>query len=620
MGRSPVLPLLALLALGGGLSAQEITPVVSGARAEATTVVVAGRHYAEAGPLKRWFLGSTYRRVWTTPVRVDLLDGWFGGLAPVKEGGGKQTKSLRFETPDGRRFRVRSVNKVPDLALPENLRQTAAEELAQDQISAEHPAGAIVVDGLAQAAGVLHAGHRLVVIPDDPRLGEFRKAFAGMLGIMEQEVRDQGPAPPGMEGLKKVESQLDAFKLLDAGPPDRLDARAYLKARLLDDLVGDWDRHEEQWDWVLLEGNPLWQPVPKDRDQAFTKFDGAAVAVLRPGNGQLVNFGRRYLSIVGLNWNAAVLDRRLLMGLEWPVWEAVVGELQSALPDPVIEKAVHRMPTEYYMVSGPPMTAALEARRDALLPAARRFYEMLARDVEAWGTSRPDLAEVVREEDGSVTVRMSLLADGAGPEAEPYFTRRLRPGGMQEVRIHLQDGNNHAVARGPVSPIRVRVIGGGGDDVVEDVPGGGVRFYDALGANRAEGVRLDTPPFTTPMDEYGGPRRDWGSAVGPAPWIEAGGNLGLFVGAQVAYTDYGFRKYPYHVRHAVGVGYATGLGGLRAQYSADVLSADSPRRFGALLSYSETQVVRFHGLGNETVDVLGVEFYHVPQEARWKPP
>ena len=37
--------------------------------------------------------------------------------------------------------------------------------------------------------------------------------------------------------------------------------------------------YEEQWDWVLLEGNPLWQPVPVDRDQAFTKYDGAAVAV-----------------------------------------------------------------------------------------------------------------------------------------------------------------------------------------------------------------------------------------------------------------------------------------------------------------------------------------------------
>src|SRR5512140_1129630 len=139
LGPSALVPILVVL--GGALSAsaQEIPPAAPGARGGTTAVVVAGRRYA-AGPLQRWFLGSTYRTVWTTPVRVDVLDlSTLGGLTPVKKGGGKQTKSLRFETPDGRRFRVRSVDKDPDRALPEELRHTVAEDLAQDQVSAEHP-------------------------------------------------------------------------------------------------------------------------------------------------------------------------------------------------------------------------------------------------------------------------------------------------------------------------------------------------------------------------------------------------------------------------------------------------------------------------------------------------
>ena len=76
-----------------------------------------------------------------------------GGLKPTKKGGGMQTKSLRLEAPDGRRFRVRSVDKDPTPTLPPDLRGTFAEWVVQDQISAAHPAGPMIVDGLADAGG-----------------------------------------------------------------------------------------------------------------------------------------------------------------------------------------------------------------------------------------------------------------------------------------------------------------------------------------------------------------------------------------------------------------------------------------------------------------------------------
>src|SRR5215208_3449584 len=90
-----------------------------------TRRVVAGERY-EAGPLHRLFLGPHYRDLWTTPMDVEVLDlaTYAGGLTATKKGGGMQTKSLRLEAPDGRRFRVRSVDKDPTPTLPADLRDT----------------------------------------------------------------------------------------------------------------------------------------------------------------------------------------------------------------------------------------------------------------------------------------------------------------------------------------------------------------------------------------------------------------------------------------------------------------------------------------------------------------
>ena len=55
------------------------------------------------------------------------------------------------------------------------------DDLVQDGISAAHPFGALVAAPLLDAVGVLHVDPQLRVMPDDPRLGEFRAEFAGML-------------------------------------------------------------------------------------------------------------------------------------------------------------------------------------------------------------------------------------------------------------------------------------------------------------------------------------------------------------------------------------------------------------------------------------------------------
>ena len=56
----------------------------------------------------------------------------------------------------------------------------------QDQISASHPYGALVVPDMADALQIDHNNPELVIVMDENRLGKFRDPFANRLCFLEQ--------------------------------------------------------------------------------------------------------------------------------------------------------------------------------------------------------------------------------------------------------------------------------------------------------------------------------------------------------------------------------------------------------------------------------------------------
>src|SRR5258708_28803680 len=92
---------------------------------------------------------------------------------------------------------------------------------------------------------------------------------------------------------------LTLFQRLEQRSDERVDARAYLRARLIDVLVGDWDRHISQWRWARFDmhGERIWQPIPRDRDHAFSRFDGVFPSVAEYYSKQLAGLGSTYPSI-----------------------------------------------------------------------------------------------------------------------------------------------------------------------------------------------------------------------------------------------------------------------------------------------------------------------------------
>jgi hypothetical protein len=584
----------------------------SAGHAQQTATVTAGEQY-RAGGLHRWLAGSTYRDLWTAPVSVPVLDlGTFaGGLTPTETGGGHQTRSLRLRGADGRIYAFRSVNKFPGSGLHPDLRGTVVHWAVRDQVSSIVPAGGIAAHALEEAAGIPHLVERMYVMPDDPRLGQFRQEFAGMLGTVEERPAAGNTGYPALAGASRIEDTEDFLEVLDsAGAGERVDVREYLAVRLVDLLINDWDRHGDQYLWARFDaaGGGVWRAVPRDRDYTFADYDGVALGVARGFVQNLVRFGDR-IGLSGLMKNAAPVDRRFLGTLDRATWDSVTRAVHARITDAAIDRAIAELAPEYRALRGQHFARLLRARRDDLPRASAELYRSINLEAAAWGSGRADVAEIERLPSGNVRVTLTPAGGGA-----PIFQRELVWTETREVRVFLRGGDDRArvFGAGPEQVI-VRVIGGEGNDELRDEGRSGrhTAFYDAEGTNtfvRRGSTNVDERPWQDRYWEPGGgtlPPRDWGYSASAfsvgGGWM--GGGVGPYLSVGPSWTRYGFRRLPYAAKQSVEFQFAPleARGGV--EYRGDFRYVGSPmNRMEVRARATELEGTRFYGWGNDTDD------------------
>ena len=445
------------------------TTVVPGTSAGDSVTAIPGAEY-DAGWLHRVFFGDHYRDLWAAPVRVPVLDLsiFAGGLKPVEKGGGFQTKSLRFLGNDKQFYKFRSVDKNPRAVLPLELRETVAGDIAQDHISTSHPCASLIVDHLAKAVGVPTLDAQLIYLPDDSQLGEFRAEFGGLLGILDiyPEADEEGVID--FLGATKMRNTLKMYQAMEEDSEDRPDPYAFLRARLLDVFVGDWDRHVKQWKWAQFseDGRKVWRPIPMDRDQAMVRIDGLLPSVAAMAITEFSDFSDGEPNLSKLTFSGRYLDRRLLTGLSRRDWDSTVAAFVAAMTDEVIETAVRLTPPEYYALDGDRITGILKERRDAFRTTAEEYYGLLAEYVDVHLSDKREVVVVHRIDDDVVEV--TAVKRSKTGEADPerqVFHRVFRGNETKEIRLHTLGGDDLIHVTGEVSSsIPVRVIGGKGDD------------------------------------------------------------------------------------------------------------------------------------------------------------
>ena len=580
---------------------------------DATVTVVAGPEYDD-GPLKRSLFGEGWRSLWATPVRVPVFDftRFGGGLKPAERGGGAQTITLRFVEENGwREYSFRSVNKDPvTQAMPPAIQGTTLGDIIQDQTSMLFPAGALMIPPFLEAIGVLHVTPELYVMPDDPRLGEFRETFAGMLGTVELSPQEAPENRPGFGGSVLIENGEDFLKLVEENRANRLDEREFYAVRMVDFIVNDNDRSVDNVRFARYgsEGAYAWRVIPRDRDRVFFDARGLVVKmIVRPVYPKLIDFTPRY-SLEALTFESHKLDRRLLQRIDRAASDEIARRVQAAITDDVIEKAISRLPAEWRIREGARLRSTLRARRDGLPAFASRFYEWLASDVDVHGTNEAERAIITRHDDGRVTATLKGRADS--PSAPPFSTRTFLPSETNEVRVYLHDGDDSAVVNGDSNDaIRVRLIGGGGDDILADSAGGsGTRFYDSRTGNdfiTSSGTRVSLQEWDEPQQgagvKFDSPwRPDWGSRRWFGPTVDFKHGAGLVIGFGPRYQKQGFRRLPYKWKADANVllGLANREPGV--SFSLDYRAENSPLAAIVTGRATKFEEFRFHGYGNDS--------------------
>ena len=441
-----------------------ITTVDAQSNAPDSVLVPASMKYINCSPIQVLFVGKNYRREWSTPVKMPVfhLKKQNGGFTIKELGGGQQTKSLRLIDKNGQEWVLRSTDKDVGKALEINLKNrvvsSAIKGVIQDMISASHPYGSLTVPDLAKAAGVIVAKPQLFYVPDDPALGEYRELFANTVCFLE----DREPTPDQSE----TESTEDVMEKVFSKNDHVLRQRSILNARLLDMLIADWDRHEDQWKWGKRKQDELtyYYPVPKDRDFAYFKSNGlivlfASMTVL-PHMHSFTNDGSALKKLSNKTWE---MDAQWLNQLDEEDWKRAIISFQNNLTDSLIETAVKKIPAEAYAISGKKLELTLKNRRDGLLEHAIKYYQFLATKAFVIGTDEEEYFKV-RKEGDDITV--TALRNNSKEKNQVFYKRKFNQKDTKQIFILGLDGNDHFEIDDTVtSSIKLVLQGGKGNDI-----------------------------------------------------------------------------------------------------------------------------------------------------------
>jgi len=311
-----------------------------------TVKVVPGEYY-KRGELHQFFFGKKNRDIWSELIEIKAcnLDSLKGGLIPYDIGGSQQTISVRLKDAAGRHWVLRSVNKDQQNALPELLRHSALRFMFRDQVASMNPYAPLVVANLAQSAQLPHCNPELFWFPYNEKYGSYNNKMAGRIVYLEEHLDTTWNHHQFFGNAIDIINTEDMLKRQDIP----VDTMLYLKTRLFDMLICDWDRHEEQWRWALVDsgGKKCFIPIAKDRDMAMYVFDeGLLSHITLAFNNKFQSFREDVSSVDGLMHQSKTIDKKILDGVLQSTYIAAANELQKQLTESAINEAFQQYPPE----------------------------------------------------------------------------------------------------------------------------------------------------------------------------------------------------------------------------------------------------------------------------------
>ncbi len=600
------------------------TSVLPESFAETVTTSIYPLDETDKGDVFTTLWGERYREIYGEEIEFKTadLDTLYGGLTPMRMGGGHQTISLRVKDSLDREYNLRRIKKsavqyiqavaFKDKPVEEQFENTVAEDLLKDLYTASHPFAFLAVPTLAAAVNVNYTNPEIYYLPKQKGLERYNVVHGDDVYMIEERPEENWKGANNFGNANHdIVSTSGMFERLRRDEKYALNEEAYVRARIFDMLVGDWDRHQDQWRWAEIEdeeGNRTFEPIPRDRDQVFSNYDGAFFGTLRALAGFSKQFGVYGEDIEDVKWfNIAAigLDRELTQNVGKDTWLEQAKFIQENLSDEVIREAFETLPPETRGEVTESIVEDLKGRRENIVDITKRYYDHMAKLAVVTGTDKDDFVEITRLPNGETKIKISRIKDGE--KSDVVSDKIYKKDETEEIWVYGLDDDDIFEVTGDEKQdlIFIRAIGGHNNDVyrVADNSGRKVKIYDHR--TRPNTVESAGNAKVRLRDNYEQNTFDKDKKVFNSGTFTPGFGYnpddGFKIGLQNSFVTNGFKRNPFTAKHTLAAGYYFATSGFDLAYRGEFayILGNFNLAIGAYYS-SPNSANNFFGFGNET--------------------
>tara|TARA_R110000868_G_scaffold80081_15_gene227715 strand:- start:4658 stop:8371 length:3714 start_codon:yes stop_codon:yes gene_type:complete len=568
--------------------------------------------------------GERYRKYYGTKVKAPTvnLDTLFGGLKPVKKGGGHQSKSLRLQDKNGKEYVMRALRKSAELYLQsmafqdqyviDDLKDTYTQKILEDFYTGAHPYAPFTVATLSDAIDLYHTNPVLYYVPKQTALKEYNDVFGDELYMIEEHAGD-GHGDLKSFGFSNNLKSTDAM-LEDLRDDEKysVDSELYIRARLFDMVIGDWDRHTDQWRWAEFKDKKsdkiLFKPVPRDRDQVFSKMgDGILMNLatrLVPSLRLMEGFSEHIRSVKGYNSSPKtyVLDMALLPETTEEQWINQANYIKKNLTTAAIDEALEFFPKEVRDKTTLEIKQILLSRLADIDKTAKEYYHILNKFAVVVGTDKDDWFEINRINKNETEIK--AYRNIKDKKKRLFFHKIFNKNTTKEIWVYgLDDDDVFEVNGEKNNTIKVRLIGGQNNDIYDINEDTKISIYDYKSKKNTfknvKGVKVKlTDDYT--VNTYQ-PLKLRSSINQIIPTIGFNPDDGVKIGFQNTYTYNGFRKNPFTQKHDLYASYYFATSGYEIGYIGEFAHIFENWNLEMATRFTSPNfAINFFGYGNDT--------------------
>ncbi|WP_298370138.1 metallophosphoesterase [uncultured Lutibacter sp.] len=593
--------------------------------------------YTEAEIKKSAFFktlwGQHYRTYYGTKVNapIVLLDTLMGGLKPIRKGGGNQSRSVRLEDKNGKEYVMRALRKsatqyMQAVAFKNDYIEgqfddTFAEKLLLDIYTAAHPYAPFTIGKLADAIDVYHTNPTLYYIPKQNALKHFNAEFGNELYMIEERTTKGHSDLASFGYSNELISTDDLLKKLRKSDDYIVDEQTYIRARLFDMLIGDWDRHEDQWRWAAFEDGKktIYKPVPRDRDQAFSKNDGLVLGFLTrtiPALKLMQVYDDEMRNAKWFNLEPYPLDISLISKATFKDWEKEAKFIQENITPKVVEEAFLEMPIEVRDKTLEKIKQKLLGRLKNLPQIMKDYYKHFSKYVVVKGNDKDNWFDITRLPNGKTNIQLYNIKNGN--KGSQILNKTYSNTETNEIWLYGLDDEDVFKVTGDFNrnAIPLRIVGGQNKDEYIIENGKRVTIYDYKSKKNifktSKGRKKLTNKYKTNYYNYKKLKYSQNQLI---PSIGSNPDDGLKIGINNIFTVYGFERNPFTQQHIIDASFYKATNGYDLNYSAEFANIFNNWNFNIQTNFTSPNFsINYYGFGNESInleDDLGDDYHRV---------